>query len=53
MLCIKGTVVVLVIEVCGILVEVHILELSRLTCPGVGICHTSIGLGQMMVQELD
>ena len=33
--------------------EVYILELSQFPCPGVGICHTSKGLGLRPVKELD
>ena len=40
-------------QVSGSLVEVDILELLRFPCPGVGICHASIGLGLIMVKELD
>ena len=43
----------LVMQVSGSLVEVDILELSRFPCPGVGICHTSIGLGIMIVDKKD
>ena len=39
-----------VIPASGMLVEVDILEFL---CPGVGICHTSIGLELRMVKELD
>ena len=35
------------------IVEVDILELSRFACRGVGLCHTSIGLGLVMVKEID
>ena len=37
----------------GNLVEVDILELSEFPWPGVGIFHTSMGLGQRMVKEID
>ena len=37
----------------GSLVEVDILELMRILCPGVGICHTSIAPGLMLMKELD
>ena len=41
-------------QVSGNLVEVvDILELSRLPCRGVGICHTSGGLVLIMVKEID
>ena len=43
----------LVMQVSGNLVEVDILKLSRFTCCGVGICHTSIGLVLMMAKEID
>ena len=39
-----GSVAGLVMQACGNLVEVDILELSRFPCHGVGIFHTSIGL---------
>ena len=38
------SVVGLVIQGSGSLVEVNNLELSRFPCPGVGTCHTSLGL---------
>ena len=34
------------------LVEADILELPEFMYPGAGICHTSIGLGLIMVKEL-
>ena len=43
----------LVMQAYGILVEVDILELSESPWPGVGIFHTSMGLGHQMVKELD
>ena len=44
----------LVIPAFGRLVEVDILGLLRFPCPGVGICHTIIRLGLMMVvKEID
>ena len=43
----------LVMQPSGSLVEVHILELSESPSHGVGIFHTSMGLGQWMVKELD
>ena len=42
-----------VIPVSGRLVDGDILELSESSCSGVGICCTSMGLGQQMVKELD
>ena len=39
----------LVMPASGSLVEVDILDVSKFPCPGVGICHTSIVLGLMMV----
>ena len=35
------------------LVEVDVLELSRFPCSGFDICYTSIGLGLMIVKELE
>ena len=46
------SVVGLVMQASGGLVEVDILELSRFPCPGVGLCHTSIGLGRRRVKDL-
>ena len=43
----------LLIQASGSLVEVDLLQLSWFPCPGVDICYTSIGLGLMMVKELD
>ena len=43
----------LVMQASGNLVEVDILELSRFSCSGVGICFTSIGLVLMVVKEID
>ena len=43
----------IVIRASGGIVEVDILKLSRFLCLGVGICHTSRGLGLMMVKKLD
>ena len=40
-------------QVSGNQVKVDILEQSRFTCRGVDICHTSIGLVLMMVNEID
>ena len=40
-------------KVSGSLVEVDILELYESPWPGVGILHTSMGLGRWMVKELD
>ena len=37
---------------CGRLVDVDILELSEFPWPGVGTCHTSMGLGLWMVKNL-
>ena len=37
----------------GSLVEVDILELSESPWPGVGIFHTSTGLGWRMAKEFD
>ena len=43
----------LIIQVSDSLDKVDILELSESPCPGVGIFHTSMGLGWRMVKELD
>ena len=43
----------LVMQASGNLANVDILELSESTLPGVGIFHTSKGLGRRMVKELD
>ena len=43
----------LVIQAFRSLVEVDILDWFRFPCPHVGICHTSVGLGLMIVQELN
>ena len=40
-------------QVSGNLVEVDILELSTFPHRGVGICHISMGLVLMMVEEID
>ena len=31
----------------------NILKLSGFPCPGIGLCHSNIGRGLMMVKELD
>ena len=38
---------VVVIQVSGGLIEMDILELSRLPCPDVGICH--VGMGRRII----
>ena len=43
----------LVIQVSGSLVEVDVMELLRIPCPGAGIYHASMELGRQMVKELD
>ena len=42
----------LLLQASGSLFEVNILELSEFPRPGVGILHTSKGLGRGMVKEL-